>query len=78
MDIPILNWDFIKDNSVFQVTQGSNLQEIKTSRFKFTEIKNKIVVQSYDVALRHSDVAFSICYLKNNSCLSANEEVVIN
>ena len=41
--IPGLSWDFIKDNSIFQATHGTNLQEIKMSGSNFAKIKNKVI-----------------------------------
>ena len=45
---------------------------------KLIKLILQIVVRSYDVVLKHSDVSLSICHLKNNSCLSANIEAVID
>ena len=59
------------------VTIDEYPNEIRTVKTKI-KITIDTVARSYDVALKHSDVALLICHLKNNSCLSANREVVID
>ena len=69
MDVKIW-WETVQlKYDVDQMTWAQFTEEFNEHFFNTTIMVD--VVRSYDVA-------FSICRVKNNSCLSTNEEVVIN